>query len=173
MATKEKKPFGETGFGKFLKKASGVLPEVVDIAAKVATGNISGAIEAVSDGLKNKAANNVEAAKLLAELEQSRMTWELELERVYAADRDSARSREVEMAKAGKRDIMPPLLASAALIAFGFVLYIIAFRIIPEENREMFIHLLGIIEGAMLVNVYSYYFGSSAGSRRKTELSGK
>lgn len=173
MSDKVKKPFGETGLGKFLQKAGSVIPEALDVAAKVATGNISGALEVVTDSLKNKAATNAEAAKLLAELEQSRMTWELELERTYAADRDSARNREIKMAEAGKRDVLPAILASAALIAFGFVLYVIAFLTIPEANREMFTHLLGIVEGALLVPVYNYYFGSSSGSKRKTELSGR
>lgn len=173
MATKEKKPFGETGLGKFLKKAGGVLPEAIDVAAKVATGNIGGAIETIGDALKNKAATNVEAAKLLHEFEQYKMTWELEIERIYADDRKDARSREVEIAKAGKRDIMPAILSIAGLLAFGFALWVITFRDIPQENKELFVHIMGIIEGAMLVNVYNYYFGSSAGSRRKTELTGK
>lgn len=168
-----KKPFGATGFGQFVKKAGAVLPDVVDVAVKVATGNIGGALEMVTDGLKNKATSSAEAANLLAELEQHRMTWQLELEQVFAADRDSARKREVALAETGKKDYMPSILAIAALIFFAFALYVIAFLTIPEGNREMFVHVLGIVEGAMLVNVYNYYFGSSAGSKRKTELTGK
>lgn len=173
MSDKVKKPFNETGLGKFLKKAGGVIPDVVTVATQVATGNISGAFATVSGALKEKAVTDANAAALLQEFEMHRMTWELELEKVHAADRDSARNREIKLAEAGKKDWMPMLLAIAALVFFGFALYVIAFLTIPEGNREMFVHVLGIVEGAMLVNVYNYYFGSSAGSKRKTELTGK
>lgn len=173
----EKRKFSETGFGQFLNKAGKVLPNILDVGANLATGNISGAIGSVSDALKAKAATDAEAAKLLVELEQSRQNWMLELERVavelervHADDRNSARKRETTMAATGKRDITPTLLALVAVVAFGFSLYVVAFRNIPEANREMFIHILGIIEGGMITLVFQYYFGSSAGSRQKTQL---
>ena len=43
----EKKKFWETGFGKFLTKAGGAVPEILDIGGKAITGNFSGAIEEV------------------------------------------------------------------------------------------------------------------------------
>lgn len=165
-----KKPFSETGFGRFLSKAGKVVPVALDAAVQLATGNIGGAIGTVSDALKAKAATDAEAARLLAELEQHRMTWELELERIAAQDRDSARNREVQLAQTGKRDWTPSILSFVAVFAFGFALYVVAFRTIPEANREMFIHILGIIEGGMITLVFQYYFGSSAGSRQKTNM---
>lgn len=165
-----KKPFRETGFGKFLGKAGKVVPVALDAAVQLATGNIGGAIGTVSEALKAKAATDAEAARLLQELEQHRMQWELELERIAAQDRDSARNREVQLAQAGKRDWTPTILSFVAVLSFGFALYVVAFRTIPEANREMFIHILGIIEGGMITLVFQYYFGSSAGSRQKTQL---
>lgn len=166
----EKKPFSETGLGKFLNKAKGFLPNAADVIAKLATGNVSGAIESISGALKEKAANDAQAAELFAELELKRMEWELEAMRIDAADRASARGREVDMAKNGFRDWIPAILSIIAILAFGFVLYVVAFRQIPTENKELFVNIVGLIEGSMITIVFNYYFGSSASSRRKTEL---
>ena len=168
--SKEKKPFNETGLGKFIAKATPFLGDVVGVVTKVATGNIGGALEDITGALKEKAKDNAEAQALLLEFERERMQWILELERIDAADRSSARSREVELAKTGKKEWIPAVLAMIAVCAFAFALVVVAFFTIPTANREMFTHILGIVEGAMLVNVYSYYFGSSSGSRRKTEM---
>lgn len=170
MSEKTKKKFGDTGFGQFLNKAGKVIPNILEVGVQLATGDIKGAIGTVSDALKAKSANDAEAARLLVELETQRMNWITELERVAAQDRDSARNREVALAQTGKRDLTPSVLAFVAIAAFAFALYVVAFRTIPEANREMFIHILGIIEGGMITLVFQYYFGSSAGSQRKTDL---
>lgn len=52
---------------------------------------------------------------------------------------------------------------------FGVIIYSLAFRAIPEANREIFVHLLGILEG-VIVTIGSYYYGSSSGSKAKTEI---
>jgi hypothetical protein len=168
--TQEKKAFAETGFGKFVGKAGKLLPQILDVGLQVATGNISGAISSVSDALKKEAETNVQAKQLLMELEQNQLNWALEMERIHAADRDSARNREVAMAQTGKKDWTNSLLAVVAVLAFGFALYVVAYRTIPAANREMFIHILGIIEGGMITQVFQYYFGSSSGSKAKTDM---
>lgn len=170
MSEKAKKPFTETGIGKFLQKAGAFLPDMVSVVAQAATGNISGAIDTVRGALAEKAKTDGDAAKLLQELEVQQMNWEAEMERIASADRANARQREVALAQAGKRDWTPPILAAVAVLLFGFALYVVAFRTIPPANREMFTHVLGIIEGGMITLVFQYYFGSSAGSRRKTDI---
>lgn len=57
----------------------------------------------------------------------------------------------------------------AILILFSVVIYSLAFREIPEGNREIFVHTLGIVEGAV-ITIVTYYYGSSSGSKRKTDL---
>lgn len=44
---------------------------------------------------------------------------------------------------------------------FIFVVYVLAFHEIPEKNKELFIHLLGIVEGAFLSGLVATFFGSS------------
>jgi hypothetical protein len=55
------------------------------------------------------------------------------------------------------------------LMMFSVVIYALAFKVIPETNREIFVHTLGIVEGAV-ITIVTYYYGSSSGSKRKTEL---
>jgi hypothetical protein len=83
-----------------------------------------------------------------------------ELYELEVADRDSARSREVEMAKTGKHDIMFNLTGVIGLGIFIFIVYAIVFLQIPHENKEVWIHLIGICEGIVL-SIFGYFYGSS------------
>jgi hypothetical protein len=46
------------------------------------------------------------------------------------------------------------------LAAFAFLVYTVVTTEVPETNKEIFIHLLGIVEGVAL-SIFGYYFGSS------------
>ena len=35
------------------------------------------------------------------------------------------------------------------------------------QDREIYFHLLGVVEGAILLSIFNYYFGSSLGSKNK------
>lgn len=50
--------------------------------------------------------------------------------------------------------------ATAAAIIYSFlqVVYSINHRSIPEGNRDLFIHLVGIIEGAFVGGLVAYYY---------------
>lgn len=52
------------------------------------------------------------------------------------------------------------------LTSFVVVLFALIFTPIPEENREIFIHALGIIEGAFVGNLVNHFFGSSNSSSK-------
>ena len=89
-----------------------------------------------------------------AEFEQ--MAFELE-----AADRASARNREVELAKAtGKNDWMMILTGVVGLFSFMFTIYAVVYIENVREN-ELFIHLMGMIEGVVIGNIFAYYYGAS------------
>lgn len=60
------------------------------------------------------------------------------------------------------------VIGAAMVLFFGVVIYSLAFRKIPEENREVFVHMLGILEG-VIVTIITYYYGSSSGSKSKEE----
>lgn len=164
------KPFKETGFGKFLNRVKDIIPDAVDIVDTVITGGkIGDAIDRVKGVLDEKQKYS-EAAKLaLLELEQKRREWVLEYEKMWLEDKQNARQREVELARSGQRDYMQYAVGLFGLTVFGFMVYFLSFNTPPDDNRELFIHVLGIIEGAT-ISIFSYYFGSSKGSKDKQKI---
>tara|TARA_B110000285_G_C15080996_1_gene593481 strand:+ start:287 stop:736 length:450 start_codon:yes stop_codon:yes gene_type:complete len=83
-----------------------------------------------------------------------------ELYELEVADRDSARKREVEISKTKKFDLMFNLTGLTGLGAFLFIVYAIVYLDIPESNKEVWIHLIGICEGIVL-SIFGYFFGSA------------
>lgn len=132
-----KKPFKETKVGSILGKIlpdkgiTGVLKDLIDLD------------DSLTPEDKEKAAE--------------------ELLRAYEAevsDRDSARNREIEISKTGKEDWLFNLTGLVGLGAFGVIIWAIIALDIPEPNKELFYHLIGIVEGVSL-SIFGYYFGTS------------
>lgn len=156
----EKKKFWDTGFGKFLTKAGGVVPEIIDIGGKAVTGNFSGAIEEVGDLLKKKSEEDERAKELLKEFELEKMKYQKDLYELEIKDRDSARNREIELSKSGGVDWFMYVVGAVGLGAF--VCSVIAVIWIPSvQENDLFVHLLGLIEGVVVGNIFAYYFGTS------------
>lgn len=68
-----------------------------------------------------------------------------------------------------KVDFLEIILIIFAMFSLGFIEYTLIYVIIPVENRELLIHTVGIVEGIVLT-IYTYKFGSSEGSKSKTEM---
>ena len=95
-----------------------------------------------------------------AEFEQ--MAFELE-----AADRASARNREIEIVKAtGKTDWMMIITGIVGLASFLFTIYAVVYIDNVREN-DLFIHLMGMIEGVVIGNIFAYYYGASVKKNRE------
>ena len=84
----------------------------------------------------------------------------IEFYELEVADRDSARKREIEVSKTGRFDFMFNLTGVIGLGAFAFIVYAIVYLQIPEANKEVWIHLIGICEGIVL-SIFGYFFGSA------------
>ncbi|MBK8200635.1 MAG: hypothetical protein IPK75_20050 [Acidobacteria bacterium] len=100
-----------------------------------------------------------------ADLDYQQRIAELGLDglKVDAADRDSARKREIAV-----KDKVPAVLSAIAVIGFFGVLAALFFVTIPEKNAEVIFMMIGSgVVGAFTI-VLNYYFGSSSGSRLKT-----
>ena len=89
-------------------------------------------------------------------------------------DTDSARDREVAIATSDKapllNKIVTPVLALSILI-LTFVLFgVVMFDNTPVESsrKDILIYVLGVLS-AIATQIVSYYFGSSQGSKEKTE----
>jgi hypothetical protein len=152
----KRKPFSETKVGQFLKEK---LPDVVDkIGESFPAANILKLI--VGERLSPE--DQLKLDELLLDYEK------LELE-----DRKDARSREVEFVRAlGHVDWSQIFVGAIVMASFVFLQYVLVYQNIPKENREIFLHLVGMIDTAAGL-VIGYYFGSSKGSRDKDKLIGK
>jgi len=144
---KDKKPFKETGLGKFLLGAGSTIIDVVG--------------DALPDkGLLGVVKNLIDKDPDLSEDQKAEAHDRLvELYRLEVEDRDSARKREVNLRKYGT-DWMFNLTGIVGLSAFAFLVYTVVTTQVPESNKEIFIHLIGIVEGVAL-SIFGYYFGSA------------
>jgi len=81
-----------------------------------------------------------------------------------AADRADARQMQIQT-KSG----LPGVLAISITLGFFGLLAITAFRTVPVGSEKILDVMTGSL-GAAWLAIVNYYFGSSAGSDRKTEL---
>jgi hypothetical protein len=136
-----KKKFRETKLGIWLKEKS---PKILEVA-----GDLLPDAELIEKDPVLTPEEKTEAHNQIKEL------YQLEV-----ADRDSARKREVGIAETGRFDFMFNLTGVIGLGAFVFIIYAIVFLEVPPENKEVWIHLIGICEGVVL-SIFGYFFGSA------------
>ena len=138
-----KKPFKETAVGKFLlDKVPGIVGDVLPDKG------VLGIVKNLIDG--DDSIPDEQKTQLKKEL------YEMEI-----ADRDSARSREVEVKKAGGQDWMMFVTGIVGLLSFVFMIYAVVYIPSVSEN-DLFVHLMGMIEGVVISNIFAYYYGTSS-----------
>lgn len=110
----------------------------------------------------------LELKRLDVEFETTMAELGITREQIAAEDRDSARDRQVEM-----RDWTPNVLGAVIVVGFFATLVLFAkhSNVINESAMPVINIMIGAL-GAMTVQVTNYFFGSSAGSKRKTSLMG-
>jgi hypothetical protein len=114
---------------------------------------VTDSVEAVAKAI----AGDPQAAQKLADME-------LEYAKLDAADRDSARKRELEIAVSAEAPwyskMVTPLIAVGVFIAWSFVQWFLLNNIIAPEMREIVLRLLGQLDAAFML-ILTYYFGAS------------
>lgn len=144
----DKKKFKDTKVGQFLTNKA---PKILD---------------AVGDVLPDKGVLGVVKNLISSSEELSAEDKAIALQHINEAfalevqDRDSARNREIEIAKIHKFDFLFYLTGVIGLSVFCFIVYAIVYLQIPDQNKDVWIHLIGISEGVVL-SIFGYYFGSS------------
>ena len=128
------------------------------IASRLGVGD---SVEAVAKAI----AGDPEAAQKLAEME-------LEYAKLDAADRDSARKAYAAVATSENatklEKLVVPILA-LGVVGLAFCLIgVLMFVDTPNDQQQLVIFALGFITSAA-GQVLSFYFGSSQGSKDKTE----
>jgi hypothetical protein len=139
-------------------QAGDVAQQVVDTAQTV-TGKTG---QAALDSIK------ADPAAQLA-FQQAMAAQSEDLEKAYLADRASARSRDLGLAQAGRRNIRADILAYAAIGGLISLIWVLLVHSIPEgPTRDILLILSGALV-AIVKDVYGFEFGSSRGSEVKTE----
>ena len=93
-------------------------------------------------------------------------TLKINLEKIAAEDRNSARQREMTVL-----DWTPRILAYMTTCGFFSILLVMLFASMPinDQTHDVLLVMLGSL-GTAWTGVIAYYFGSSAGSAAKTVL---
>jgi hypothetical protein len=142
------KKIRDTKIGKFLMDKA---PKVLDIVGDILPDN--GALGVIK--------NLINLSTDIPDEEKPAITEELiKVFELEVKDRDSARNREIEIAKTGKHDYLFHITGLIGLLSFCFIVYAIVYLSVPENNKDMWIHLIGIVEG-IVITIFGYYFGSA------------
>jgi hypothetical protein len=123
---------------------------------------VADTVEAVAEAI----AGDPDAAVKLQELE-------LEYAKIDAADRDSARKAHLAIATSPDahwlEKLVVPILALGTVGLCFVLIGVLLFINIPDSQENIIIYALGFITSAA-GQVLSYFFGSSQGSKDKTEV---
>lgn len=152
-----------------------LLKSVAPALATAVGGPLGGAaVSMIADklGLDDKTVEGVTKA-LIADPDKLNKLKEMELEfaKLDAQDRDSARNREIEMAKSDVHFVtknITSLLAIGILTGSLIIAMLVFFVDFPDSQENILIFVLGSLF-SIATQVVSYYFGSSQGSKDKTE----
>lgn len=138
------------------------------VAAKTLASKLLGKPEATQEEIETAIVSA--SPETLIKLKEIELQFELDMQKVgidfeklATDDRASARAREVAV-----RDRTPALLAFLITLGFfGTLGWMLAYGK-PASGGDALLVMLGALGGAW-ASVCSYYFGSSAGSKLKTE----
>mgnify|MGYP006268122135 CR=1 FL=1 len=133
---------------------------VAGMAVKAISGALFGHGDASQDdimaALANPSADQLAALKKIdADFKVQMKSLDIDLEKIAAADRDSARNMAIMT-----HDLTPRILAVVVVVAWGIVQWFLLHNVIPDTMRELIARVLGTLDGALML-VLSYYFGSA------------
>lgn len=142
-----------------LFKGNETTNEVAEIAARVAR-SVTGTTEN-EDALAALAAN----PDKLIEYQNALLANEKEMEELYVADKESARTRDIEFLKSGTRNYRADFLVGiSVVVVFTILGVVILAQDINEYAKGALTTILGVFLN-QLTNVFSFEFGTT----RKTE----
>lgn len=141
------------------------LGKLFGVKAKDIIESVGGVLDQLITNKEELAKAKLEAEKEINRHIEAMREQMVKLQELEIKDRETARTREAKIVKAtGHFDWMMWGLAASGIGMLFYALY----QLVNSEiaNKELFTHFVGIIEG-VVVSIYSYYFGSSLGSRIK------
>lgn len=145
------------------------------------SGGASTLVDSVGKVLDNVVTTKEEKMQLEIEMRKSEMQFQLDMQKLSNEERQmilgdisSARQREVQMMNSENatklnRNLMP-IMALGTIILVLALFFVLVFTpsVVQSDSKEIVMYILGVLS-AVLTQVYSYYFGSSAGSADKAK----
>lgn len=136
-----------------------------------AIGKALGMSDATKEQVKDVLSSGTVTGEQMAALKQVEADLKLrlkeldvDLEKIHSADRDSARNREIKTGDSWT----PRVIALVVFIVWSLVNWKLFNGSISTDMRELVARALGTLDATLMAVIY-YYFGSSAGSKDKTE----
>jgi hypothetical protein len=161
----------------------GILGAVAPILASAIPGPFGGmARDAIGKLLGKQVTSQEEIEKILAtaspetllalkkldtEFAAQMKSLDVDLEKVAAEDRGSARGMQI-----ATKAKTPAVLATVIVVGWILLMAFLMHSDIPQANREIIIQAVGTMGGALMM-VVSFYYGTSAGSAKKDETIAK
>ncbi|OFX57450.1 MAG: hypothetical protein A2066_21070 [Bacteroidetes bacterium GWB2_41_8] len=143
------------------------------------SGGANTLVDSVGKVLDNVVTTKEEKMQLENEIRKSEMQFQLDMKKLsneeqqmMLGDISSARQREVQVQTSEHASRLAknvsPILAFGTTFLTMLFFYILVFKpnSISANSKEIVLYILGVLS-AILTQVYSYYFGSSAGSADK------
>ena len=144
------------------------------------SGGANTLVDTVGEVLDNVTTTKEEKMQLENEIRKSEIQFQVEMkklsneeQRMIIDDIGNARQREAQVqtsenATKLSKNVSPYLALGTTFITL-LLFFILIFRpgTVPESSKEIILYILGVLS-AILSQIYSYYFGSSAGSADKS-----
>ena len=144
------------------------------------SGGASTLVDSVVKVLDNVVTTKEEKMTLDNEIRKSEMQFQLDMKKLsneeqqmILGDISSARQREVqvqtsEYATKLAKNVSPYLALGTTTITLA-LFYVLIFtpQVVKGDSKDIIMYILGVLS-AVLTQIYSYYFGSSAGSAAKS-----
>ena len=145
------------------------------------SGGAGNLVDSVGKVLDNVVTTKEEKMQLDNELRKSEQQFQLDMKKLSNEERQmilsdvsSARQREMqvqtsEYATQLAKNVSPYLALGTTFITLSlFFVLIFNPTLVPDSSKEIIMYILGVLS-AILSQIYSYYFGSSAGSAEKSK----
>ena len=145
------------------------------------SGGANTLVNSVGKVLDNVITTKEEKLQLENEIRKSEMQYQLDLKKLsneeqqmILGDISSARQREVQVQTSEQATKLAknisPILALGTVVITLALFYVLIFspKTVEGDSKDIVMYILGVLS-AVLTQIYSYYFGSSAGSADKSK----
>jgi hypothetical protein len=145
------------------------------------SGGASTLVDSVGKVLDNVVTTKEEKMQLENEIRKSELQFQVDMKKLsneeqqmILGDMNNARQREVqvqssEYATQLAKNVAPYLALGTTVLTLALFFFLIfSTQDLPAQKKDIILYVLGVLS-AILTQIYSYYFGSSAGSAAKSK----